>query len=205
METQLGDHLWVGLIIWMALFISDYSFTLACASLYRRGIRDKIAFEGSFELTPYYQKDIDSLKRISPRFLFALMLALLMLSMIWFLSGFIEMRQLYLLALGALVLLQLAVHKRHLQNFFLFRAMLQSDSVRGRIEYSRSLVLQQSSFELLLFAAIFALLALVTRSLFVLGGALGCASTSLKHWRLSQNAMMRQGSSLEMQLVPKDE
>ena len=195
MEIQLREHLWLGLIIWVALFISDYSFTIACARLYRRGVKEKIVFEGSFELTPYYQKDIDSLKKFSPRFLLALVLAVTVLSILWFLATLVEMPELYSLALGALVLLQLAVHKRHLQNFFLFRAILKSDLVRGRIEYPRSLILRQSSLELCVFSAMFALIALFTWSLFILGGALGCASAAVKHWRLSQSAMKSAASA----------
>jgi len=48
--------------------------------------------------------------------------------------------------------------------------------------------LRQSSFELLVFAGMFALLALLTWSVFILGGVLGCAAISVKHWRLSQAA-----------------
>jgi hypothetical protein len=195
MEIQLREHLWLGLIIWVALFISDYSFTIACARLYRRGVNEKIVFEGSFELTPYYQKDIDSLKKFSPRFLLALVLAVTVLSILWFLATYIQMPELYSLALGALVLLQLAVHKRHLQNFFLFRAMLKSDLVRGRIEYSRSLILRQSSLELCVFSVMFFLIALFTWSIFILGGALGCASAAVKHWQLSQSAMKSAASA----------
>src|SRR6266567_8413959 len=60
--------LWPGLAVWIALYISDYSFTLKCARMYQGTVRDKIAFEGSYELTPIFQADIDSLRVISPRF-----------------------------------------------------------------------------------------------------------------------------------------
>lgn len=189
MEIVFREHLWLGVTIWALLFISDYSFTIACARLYRRGVNEKIVFEGSFELTPYFQKDIDSLKKFSPRFLFVLVRTVIALSIIWYMTGFLQMPDLYSLVLGALVLLQLAVHKRHLQNFFLFRAILKSDQVRGRIEYPRPLILRQSSFELLAFAGMFALLALCTWSIFILGGALSCAATGAKHWQLSRIAM----------------
>jgi hypothetical protein len=38
------DSPWAGSLIWMALYISDYYFTIACARLYRA--QDKIVFEG---------------------------------------------------------------------------------------------------------------------------------------------------------------
>src|SRR5947209_2817578 len=140
MEILLREHVWLGLIIWVALFISDYSFTIACARLYRRGVNEKIVFEGSYELTPLYQKDIDSLSRFSPRFLLVMVLTVAILTLAWFGAKYLEVMELYLIPLGAVILLQLAVHKRHVQNFFLFRTILKSDQVRGRIEYRRPVI-----------------------------------------------------------------
>src|SRR5262249_29585706 len=77
--TFFFDNLWSGLMVWVVLYVSDYSLTLACARLYRQGVCDKIVFEGSFELTPYFQADIDSLRAVSPRFLAALIIGLVYL------------------------------------------------------------------------------------------------------------------------------
>jgi hypothetical protein len=81
---------------------------------------EKLVFEGSFEITPYFQRDIDSLRVISPRFLLMLVLSGLLLAWMWFLSLQSE-REFYAFALGSMVLAQLAVHTRHLRNFFMFR------------------------------------------------------------------------------------
>ena len=74
------DRLWPGLIAWTVLYISDYSLTIMCARLYQAGANQKMAFEGSYEITPYYQRDINSLRRLSPRFFAALLLSLVWLS-----------------------------------------------------------------------------------------------------------------------------
>jgi hypothetical protein len=66
MNLDLLDNLWSGLAVWTALYASDYSLTLACARMYRHGVGEKIVFEGSYELTPYFQPDIDALKRSIP-------------------------------------------------------------------------------------------------------------------------------------------
>jgi hypothetical protein len=60
---------WPGLTVWVLLYISDYALTIAGARLYRGGVSEKLAFEGSYEITPFFQRDINSLRRISPRFL----------------------------------------------------------------------------------------------------------------------------------------
>jgi hypothetical protein len=65
-DNYFFESLWPGLAFWAVLYISDYYLTLTCARLYQRGVREKIEFEGSYEITPYFQADIDSLRAISP-------------------------------------------------------------------------------------------------------------------------------------------
>ena len=69
---------WPGLILWIVLYISDYYLTLYAA----RGFKEigHIQFEGSYELTPQYQKDIDALTPVSRRHLIALVLSSAILS-----------------------------------------------------------------------------------------------------------------------------
>jgi len=188
------DSLWPGLVVWAILYCSDYALTLACARLYEAGVRDKIVFEGSYEITPYYQRDIDSLRSVSPRFLAALLLSSLWLAVIWWLATQ-SWRGAYSLALGAVILPELAIHVRHLRNLFLFRALVRSDGVRGRIEYSRPLMLRLSSLELLTFSGVFAVLFLFTGTVFVLGGAMTCLSLAGQHWRLAQKHLSAKPSN----------
>src|ERR1044071_9161736 len=126
---------WPGLFVWVALFVSDYTMTLLCARMYQAGVKEKMVFEGSYEITPYFQKDIDSLKAISPRFLIALAGNVLLMTVIWWCARLLEVPKLYNFTLGAVILIQLVVHTRHWRNYFLFRAMLAHDSIRGRLEY----------------------------------------------------------------------
>lgn len=178
-------NLFPGLAIWIALYISDYSFTLKCARMYQGTVRDKIAFEGSYEITPIFQADIDSLRVISPRFLAALFITASLLALVWMLtmqSG----PELFQFCLGILIAVQLALHIRHLRNFFLFRSILANDGVRGRIEYSRPITLRISSVELFGFSGLFTVLFFFTQSWFVLGGAVGCLSVAWKHQRLAK-------------------
>lgn len=180
------DRLWPGLVAWTILYISDYSLTIVCARLYQAGARDKIALEGSYEITPYYQRDIDALRRVSPRFLAALLISLLWLSAVWWLAMESLFPPMYSFLLGGLILVELAVHMRHFRNLVLFRAVVGSDAVRGRIEYPRRLMLRMSSQESLAFSGLFAVVFLFTGSWFVLGGAVMCLSLAFKHLRLAR-------------------
>jgi hypothetical protein len=176
---------WPGLTVWVLLYISDYALTIACARLYRGGVSEKLAFEGSYEITPFFQRDINSLRRISPRFLVMLFVTTFLMATVWYLSEQ-STPELYVFLSGSMILLELTVHTRHLRNLFMFRAMGKSDCVRGRIEYSRPFILQMSSDELFIFSAFFLLLFVFTQSWFVLGGAMSCFSTAIKHRRLAQ-------------------
>jgi hypothetical protein len=58
-ENLLAASPWTGVALWIILYISDYYLTLYSA----RGFHEigHFQFEGSLELTPQYQKDIDAL------------------------------------------------------------------------------------------------------------------------------------------------
>src|SRR4030095_10327140 len=93
------------------LYLNDYYLTIYSA----RGFREvgHFQFEGSFELTPQYQKDIDALKPVSKRHLVLLVLSSLLIILIWWLTRvplfFPWTYLLYLLYLGMFLLLARAV------------------------------------------------------------------------------------------------
>ena len=64
---MVNETRWLGPPVWACLYVSDYFLTIACARLYRA--QDRIVFEGSYEITPIFQADVNALRRISPRFL----------------------------------------------------------------------------------------------------------------------------------------
>jgi len=175
---------WPGLIVWSLLYISDYTLTLKCARLYQGGVNEKMIFEGSYEITPYFQRDIDTLRSFSPRFMAMLVIMGALLTAQWWIANTLFEPRGYQFILGILIGVQLAIHIRHFRNLFLFRAILAGNAVRGRIEYLRPAMLRGSSIELLAFCGLYLVLFAFTRSWFLLGGAFGCLSIALKHWRL---------------------
>jgi hypothetical protein len=176
---------WPGVAVWCILYASDFVLTVTCARLYKHWVADKIVFEGSFELNPFFQRDIDSLSFFSPRFLATLVLNAVLLVIIWVLERD-SLPDFYSFVLGAQICLQLAIHVRHFRNLFLFRAMRGTDVVRGRIEYSRPLILRMSSVEFLAFSGLYGLLFIFTGRWFVMGGMFACFLTAGKHWWLAR-------------------
>ena len=109
------------MVVWGLLYISDYALTTVCARLYGR--QETIVFEGSYEIAPFYQRDIDSLRVVSPRFIFILVLTLGGLGFLWILNKSSPAPELWQFVLGVLVGAQLAVHMRHLRNLVLLRSI----------------------------------------------------------------------------------
>ena len=182
MTEYIARHFWPGVSVWMLLFLSDYILTLTCARLYRNGVNEKIVFEGSYELTPFFQRDIDSLRKLSPRFLLVMILTPSVLFLLWKLTT--DFAAVYFFVLGILVLSQLAIHTRHLRNLFVFREAA-TNAVTGRIQYARRTSLRGSAFDLFSFAGLYAVLFAFTQSWFIAGGAFGCLNIGRKHLQLA--------------------
>jgi hypothetical protein len=187
LEKLLTDNFWLVAAIWAGLFCSDYYLTLAAARLYRRGAKEHIVFEGSYELTPYFQKDIDGLRTFSPRFLWGLTMWLLILFISWAMAiPWLGAPWLFSFVTGTLILLEAAVHLRHGRNLAIFRYASRGEGLMtGRIEYSKVLSLKLSAVELIGFAGLFLFVFLLAGHWFFLGGAVSCLATGLKHWRLA--------------------
>jgi len=173
MSGFLFDSWIPGLILFSALYISDYTWTIANARLYRSKANQYIVFEGSFELTPYFQKDIDALRRVSPRFVLAFILMNGILAALWFIRRLVPgMEPMHMMFLGCIVLLQCTIHLRHFRTWHLFRSMRAPSGIVGRIEYRRPVILRASASEMFSFAGMWLLLAAVLGSWFFFGGAI---------------------------------
>ena len=185
MENWLATSPVPGVTLWIVLYISDYYMTIHTA----RGYREigHIQFEGSFELTPQYQKDIDALKPVSKLHITLLVVYTLIILLIWwFFESILNMTWAYLLYLGMFILLEVAVHFRHLRNIFMIREIRKNGGVDGQIIYRKSFSYKASAFEFHLFGGLFLLVTLLTFSTFFLGGALMCFGTGFKHMRLAR-------------------
>lgn len=185
---------WPGTIAWVLIYISDFVLTVTCARLYRHKVASKIVFEGSFELNPVFQRDVDSLKFVSPRFLSALVLTSTLTGVYWTLT-MPEYPALYTFVLGAGIALELAIHVRHLGNLYFFGSALTAEQLHGRIEYARPLLLLKSSVNILGFAILFAVVFAFTGNWFTAGGMVSCFLLSAKQWYLAHRAAAQRAAN----------
>lgn len=188
-ENLLIHNVWLALALWVFAYVLDYYLTLYAARLYQNGAKEHFGFSGSYELTPYYQKEIDRLRLISPRFLLALALSSVGIWLVWWLAvSFFDLSPFFLLLIGGLISRQLIVLARHVRNIVLFRHARTAGNIQGRVDYTRRVTLRVSAAELLTFAAFFLLIFLISGSIFFVGGTLACTLTGLQHWRLASKA-----------------
>lgn len=185
-EPLLIHNVWLSIALWAFAYLLDYYLTLYAAQLYQTGAKEHFGFGGSYELTPYYQKEIDRLRLVSPRFLLMLALSSLAIWLVWWLAvSVLGLAELFLLLIGGLISRQLVVLARHMRNIVLFRHARTAGNIQGRVEYTRRVTLRVSATELFAFVIIYLLISLISGSFFFLGGALACAITGMQHWIMS--------------------
>ena len=187
MEFWLSTSPIPGVILWMILYISDYALTIYSA----RGFNEigHFQFEGSFELTPQYQKDIEALKPVSKRHVILLVLYTLLIVFIWWLTKrLLFFPWTYLFYLGMFLLIEVAVHLRHLRNISLIREIKKGGGVEGQISYKKWFSYRISASEFYRYSALFLIFAMLAYSPFFLGGAIMCFATGIKHNRLAKKA-----------------
>jgi len=187
MEYWLAESPLPGVILWIILYTSDYYLTIYAARGFRR--IGHFQFEGSFELTPQYQKDVDALKPVSKLHI-ALLVAysLLILLLWWAIVRWVGSLQLYNLYLGMFLLVEVAVHLRHLRNVFMVREVERNGGVDGQITYRKWFSYRLSAFEFYLIGGLFLIVAALSFSTFFLGGAIMCVGVGFRHGRLAKKA-----------------
>lgn len=182
-ESYLLTHLWLPALLWTILYTGDYYLTIWGARLYKS--QKHIQVEGSYELTPQYQKDIDSLRMFSPRFVIWLFYGIGILLVVWYTVG--DLRHLYGAVVGALLIPEVAVHIRHVQNIVLYRRLCSPNpGVTGSITYSRSYSYSISALGFLCMAIFLLVAFLLTQSWILLGGFVSLLAHTEKHYRYAR-------------------
>jgi hypothetical protein len=195
LEQILADHVWVAIALWAALYIADYQLTITSARLYVQGARQYSEVEGSYELNPIFEEDVDALRRFSPRFFVLLIVTSLLILLAWLASFQLEGLEtpgLYSWALGALILLEAAINIRHARNLAVLYYAVRGEGMSGRLFRARWLVLRASAVDLLAFAVLYLFSWLVSSHSFFLGGACGCGLLAVRHWLQSDGARVLQ-------------
>lgn len=181
------EQLWVSLLAWSLLHWSDYYLTLATARAHAGPASQVLILEGGVELTPQFRQDVARRRIVSPRFLLSWLLILLWISLLWVLTiRAMDLTRLFRGIVGGMLLLEFAIHLRHLRNLFLFRLVNRTGQPSGRMVYPRRVLLLTSAAELTAFSAFYGLLFILTGAVEAAGGAVLCLLVGVRHWLWSR-------------------
>jgi len=181
-ESYLLNHPWLPASLWAVLYTSDYYLTIWGARLHRR--QGVYRVEGSYELTPEYQEDIDKERLISTTFVMWLIAGAVILLATGYLPG---SRYVYGMFVGWFLVVEIGVHMRHTNNIAYYRRLAGSDpGISGQITLTKAFSYRHSAQELA-GLSLFTLMAFaLTNSPILLGGGLSLAYQSAHHISLAR-------------------
>jgi hypothetical protein len=184
-ESYILNHPWLPTLIWCLLYIGDYNFTIIGARLYRA--QKIVEFDGSYELTPEYQNDIDNLRKFSWTSLMWTIYGVVLLLATGYISISYNTPQMYGVLVGVFLVPELYIHTRHVGNILDFKRMgSDSPDIIGHIRHGRKSLYIRSSRDAVLFG-IYTLIAFaLTGSFILLGGTFALLGMARKHWSLSK-------------------
>lgn len=195
-ETWLVESAWGGPLVASLLLVVDYVLTIVGARSYRKHVAPYFAHEGSFELNPYYEKDVDRLRWFSGRLVAAsAILALALLAIRWLDRSLETYPLAYSFALGIVILRAVPVYVRHFRMLYLARTIRSEKRLEGRVWYPRPFSLRLSAFEFAAFAGIYLLMFLLRFDVIMLGGAVGCLAVAFRQLRKARRYVPPPGTS----------
>lgn len=166
-QLLLGNR-WGAPLLWLLLHSLDYYLTLWSIVIHRAGADQKLDVGGSLELNPVMRGALERRSRVSFRFLLTLFGVA---ALLWAIQPFIvEEPFLWPFLLGTIVFTRLSVIGNHVHNIVFLRA-LERGQVTGRLEYSRTKVLELSVVRYGAQAVTMLIAALLSESAWLWGGA----------------------------------
>ena len=177
---------WAPLVALAAVgtFYLDWSLTHIGAAASRK-VRDRWASEGSYELNPTWQAEVDAGRRFTWRLVGVGVLLVALLLAMRYLMEFAELDPAFFaVAAGAVLLLQAPTIMVHANNLQTFRDLTDPTAMTGSVKFSRWLVLRQAAWYLFRFAVLWLVLWVPSQQAFFLGGALSCLIVGARFSRL---------------------
>ena len=186
--TPTVSPLFAALLV-AAMHAADYYLTLAGKlARDRAGGEEFLSVGGSYELNPVFEKAVDRVAWVSPRFLLSLILLPFAFALIAWLSTSGPTVQWTLpFLLGAFVFHRVPVIAKHLQNLWTFR-MRRLGQIRGSMQLDRSTVLTQSAWYYAGYAAVLGVAEGLHPNDWFLGGLFGLCGLSVYLLGLSVRA-----------------
>jgi hypothetical protein len=181
-DRVLFDWAPVAIATVVVAFLADYVLTHLGARAAQR-VRDRWSVEGSYEMNPTWERQIDSGRWFSWRVPAVAGLVAVLLAAVRLLVepgglgigiGFGLEPAFFGFAVGLMLLLQAPVLMAHATNLQTFRDLADPTAVEGGMRFSRWYTYRQGAWYVLRFAVLWLVLWLPSQQAFFLGGAVSC-------------------------------
>lgn len=191
-EEFIFQKLWIVLPVWLIVYLADYYLTIIGARYYKTGANEHIAYQGSYELTPQFQSDIDALRLFSPKFIRVVLISSVLLVVLWFASSQEpDFWPFFRFLFGGLILREIVILLRHAKNITIFWNAKKHRGISGQVRYDRWFTYRMSFVELFGFAVVFLIVFLFTGSYSFLGGSVLVGFGALKDLKASCDAIKK--------------
>jgi hypothetical protein len=188
-EELIFQKLWIVLPVWLVLYLSDYYLTILGARYHKAGACEHITYGGSYELSPEFQSDVDSLRLFSPKLIRDVFVSSAVIIILWLISRekpeFIHFLKFFI---GGYILQEVAILVRHVKNIALFHFAKNHRGISGQLRYEYWLAYKLSGIEFFSFACVFLIVFIFTGSFSFLGGSFITAITGWRHFKMSIKA-----------------
>jgi len=195
MISYLIENSWLLVVGAVFLHFFDYGLTIRGARLY--AAQDHYKAEGSYELNPNFENDVNALNWISSKFLIRVGLATLLYVILAVgLRAYVESdnaypeaaRIIYNLIFGMVIGGLLVIIERHAFNIYLFRQLAKPGFAQGQIRYSRASTYSVSSAMLFIQAGSALIYCVLLGEAFFFGSAIMVWSLAQQHQTLGKRA-----------------
>ena len=187
----LVGHPWLVALSWAVLSIFDFSATMLFSKAYRDFLSTTVQYERGVEMNPLFEKDVQQVKWFSPRYLFLMLGAALLIG---FVGMWLPPRNFEMLA-GMAILLVLVVDLRHIENLtFIWFLKSDPEGFKGKIAQSHKLSQQRVAVYSINTGVLYLIVFLLTGRVFFIGGAIVSVLLGIRHFLLARKKPSKQSS-----------
>lgn len=203
LETYLITHPIAIASLWFVLYTCDYYLTLWGSKLFRA--QRFILYEGSYEMTPEYQDDIDSMRKLSPHFVVWLLIGTaVLLAPLLPCPDVIIVQTLYAILIGAMIVPEFVALTKHTENIIFWRILgSKSPGVTGSVCYSHAISYRRSALNTSCVGLVLLMAAALGDSFILLGGGLLMLVMSFTHYQLARQMMAMQEAAAAADSEPQ--
>jgi hypothetical protein len=182
----------VAIALVVGCFFAEYTLTHVGARASEL-VRDRWRVEGSYEMNPVWERQIDSRRWFGPRVLLVPLALAGILSLLRLLAGVVDLYAdpaYFALGVGTMLLIQAPILMLHAANLQTFLLLADPTAAAGGIVYRRWFVYRQGIVYLAGFAVLWLLLWVPSQQAFFLGGVLSCGVFAGRLAQLAKAARM---------------